>query len=281
MKVIIGVDPHKASHHAVAVDEHELELGQLSVRASRLQTDRLLAWAAPFEQRTWPSKASTGSAICCPNNSSRPANASSMSRPHWPPGRWCWARDGRTRPTRTTPGPSRSPRYANRRLRHVAPVGHADVPRLLAKRNHDIGRLRNRVVSRLHSLLGELAPGGIAKEINASDVEPFLATVQPSTPSEQLRYELALEMLDDIRRLDAQLKASHQRIRTAVAASGTTLTEIYGIGRILAAGIIGHTGDITRFRDQDHFAAYNGTARSSTPRPDAPCVVCRGAGTGN
>ena len=53
MNVIIGVDPHKASHHAFAVDDHEQELAQISVRATRTQTTRLLAWAEPFQQRTW------------------------------------------------------------------------------------------------------------------------------------------------------------------------------------------------------------------------------------
>jgi len=52
MNVIIGIDPHKASHHAVAVDDREQELAQISVRATRTQTDRLLAWAERFQQRS-------------------------------------------------------------------------------------------------------------------------------------------------------------------------------------------------------------------------------------
>jgi hypothetical protein len=61
-------------------------------------------------------------------------------------------------------------------LRDVQSVGHGEVLRLLAKRNTDIGGQRCQVVSRMHSLLIELAPGGSAKEINASDVDAFLAT---------------------------------------------------------------------------------------------------------
>ena len=155
---------------------------------------------------------------------------------------------------------SRSPRCAPSGLRQVRPVGHSEVLRLLAKRNTDIGDHRTRVVCRMHSLLLELAPGGIAKEINASDVDGFLAALTPTTPVEQIRYDLAVELLDDIRRLDAQLKASHKRIRTAVAASGTTVTDLFGIGPIIAAMLIGYTGDVTRFADRDHYAAYNGTA---------------------
>ena len=67
-------------------------------------------------------------------------------------------------------------------------------------------------------------------------------------------------MLDDIRRLDGQLKASHKTIRAAVDASGTTVTDLYGVGPIVAAMLIGYTGDIGRFTNRDRYAAYNGTA---------------------
>lgn len=50
---MIGVDPHKGSHTAVAVGPDERILGEFRVRADRRQTERLLAWAAPFEARTW------------------------------------------------------------------------------------------------------------------------------------------------------------------------------------------------------------------------------------
>ena len=82
----------------------------------------------------------------------------------------------------------------------------------------------------------------------------------PATPAEQVRYDLAVELLDDIRRLDEQLKGSHKRIRTAIAASGTTVTDLFGIGPIIAAMLIGYSGDIGRFADRDRYAAYNGTA---------------------
>jgi len=112
----------------------------------------------------------------------------------------------------------------------------------------------------MHALLAELTGGGIAKEINASDVDRFLEALTPTTPAEQVRYDLAVELLDDIRRLDTQLKTSHKRIRAAVAASGTTVTDLFGIGPILAGMLIGYTGDVTRFRNRDHYAAYNGAA---------------------
>ena len=51
--VMIGVDPHKASHTAVAVGAAEEPLGELRVRACVAQAERLLAWAQTWPERTW------------------------------------------------------------------------------------------------------------------------------------------------------------------------------------------------------------------------------------
>src|SRR2546430_10215243 len=51
--VMIGVDPHKASHTAVASNAAEERLGQVRVRASAVQAERLLAWAQAWPDRSW------------------------------------------------------------------------------------------------------------------------------------------------------------------------------------------------------------------------------------
>lgn len=260
MQVIIGVDPHKASHTAVAIDTNEDQLAHRRVRATRAQVDQLLAWAAPFPARTWAIEGADGMGYLLAQQLvatgehvlNVPATLAARTRVL-----------GSGRSSKTDPNDAFSVAVTALRtpgLRQVRPVGHDEVLRLLAKRNTDIGDQRTRLVCRMHSLLLELDAGGIAKEINASDVDAFLAAVIPATPAEQVRYDLAVELLDDIRRLDAQLKASHKRIRIAVAASGTTLTDLFGVGPIIAAMLIGHTGDIGRFANRDHYAAYNGTA---------------------
>jgi len=53
MKVLIGVDPHKGSHTAVAIDGEEVPLGQFKVRVTRAQCQQLLAWAEVFPDRRW------------------------------------------------------------------------------------------------------------------------------------------------------------------------------------------------------------------------------------
>jgi transposase len=170
---------------------------------------------------------------------------------------------GTGRSTKTDPNDALSVAISalrNPALRHVEPVGHSEVLRLLAKRNTDIGNQRSRIVSRLHALLVELSPGGIAKEINASDIDGFLEGFKPCGHVERVRVDLVVELLDDVRRLDTQLKASHKRIRVAVQVSATSVTELFGVGPIIAAMLIGYSGDMTRFASRDHYAAYNGTA---------------------
>ena len=51
--ITIGIDPHKSSHTAVALDETGAPLGELRVLADKSTLARLRAWAAAWPQRVW------------------------------------------------------------------------------------------------------------------------------------------------------------------------------------------------------------------------------------
>jgi transposase len=57
---MIGIDPHKGSHTATAVDAREVVVGELRVEADRHQRARLLKWAQAFEPRNWAIEGATG-----------------------------------------------------------------------------------------------------------------------------------------------------------------------------------------------------------------------------
>ncbi|HEU0040830.1 MAG TPA: IS110 family transposase [Jiangellaceae bacterium] len=260
MTVIIGVDPHKSSHTAVAIGDDEGELGRIRVRATRKQVPQLLAWAYPLGARRWAIESAGGLGYLLAQQLVEageivldvPATLASRIRVL-----------GTGRSDKNDPNDALAVAVAALRapmLRKVRPADHAEVLRLLAKRNIDIGNHRTRVVCRLHNAVMELAPGGIAKELYASDAVALLDRIEPATPVEQARHDLAVELLADVQRLDAQLKESHRRIRVAVKASRTTLTDLFGVGPIIACYLIGFTGDVGRFTSRDQFAAYNGTA---------------------
>ena len=132
--------------------------------------------------------------------------------------------------------------------------------RLLARRNEELGSARTRTVCRLHALLVELVPGGIAKELTVNRAAVLLAEVTPTDPVEATRHELAVEHLEDLRRIDEQMRASKRRLADALRAARTTVTEVFGFGPVGAAIAVGQARDVSRFADRDHFAAYNRTA---------------------
>jgi transposase len=164
---------------------------------------------------------------------------------------------------KTDPNDARSVAIAALRHSGLALVqadDHARVLGLLAKRHRDIARMKNKVACRLHALLMELAPGGLATEMTVNKALSLLEHVDVADHVTRQRVVIAAELLDDIARLESQMKASKKRIRAAVAASGTTLCDIRGIGPIGAAIILGTVSDIARFPTAGHFASYNATA---------------------
>jgi transposase len=106
----------------------------------------------------------------------------------------------------------------------------------------------------------ELVPGGIDKEVAVKQARRLLDELHPHDPAAIERHRQALELVTEIEHLDAVVEDSRVRITAAVAASCTTLTEIFGVGPIVAAMLIGYTGDPTRFAIASRYAAYTGIA---------------------
>jgi transposase len=132
--------------------------------------------------------------------------------------------------------------------------------RLLCDRRDELTRLRTQAVCRLHRLLVELIPGGTRRGLKASRAQQLLAKLRPTDPVGAVRLQLAHEHLDDIRALDAKMKAVRAQIAALVEATGTRLTEHYGIGPLIAGRILAEVETVDRFPSRHHFASYNGTA---------------------
>jgi transposase len=131
---------------------------------------------------------------------------------------------------------------------------------MLARRNKQLAASRTRTVCRLHAVIRELVEGGTGLKLKAGKAKLLLEQFEPASPVQVVRHQIALEHLDDLAHVDAQIAELHAGIRGAVAAANTSVTEIHGVGAIVAAMVIGYSGDITRFRDRNHYAAYTGTA---------------------
>ena len=111
-----------------------------------------------------------------------------------------------------------------------------------------------------YAVLCELVPGGVSKEICAAHAAAILDEAEPGGAVQQARLELAAEFTADLRRVDAQLRETRKKLAVAVRACGTSLTEVFGVGPVIAATVIGDVRDVSRFASRDRFAAYDGTA---------------------
>ncbi len=258
--ITIGVDPHKSSHTAVALDETGQVLAELRVQVDRGTGRRLRRWAERWPERIWAIEGANGlghllaqqlvaaGEVVLDVPATLAARARQLDRGH---GRKTDGIDAQTVAWVAQRTPA---------LRRVTAEDHAGVLRLLSDRRDELVAERRRVVNRLHRLLRDLRPGGAPIELSATVAARLLGATRPHGAANVERKAMARQLVADLRRLDRALADNRHRCAAAVTASGTTLTKVFGISDVLAAKILGHTGDVARFGTADRFASYTGTA---------------------
>jgi transposase len=185
--VMIGVDPHKASHTAVAINAAEEPLGQLRVRASAVQAERLLAWAQAWPERTWAVEGAGGLGHLLAQQLLS-AGERVLDVPPRLAARVRLLATGNI--NKNDPNDARSVAVAALRsadVREARRDDHAAVLKVWSKRYRDLGRMRTQVACRLHQVLCELVPGGVPGEITAGQAGQVLASVTPAGAADAAR----------------------------------------------------------------------------------------------
>jgi transposase len=230
------------------------------VRASARQAEVLLQWAARWPARSWAIEGAGGLGLLL----AQQLIAADQRVVDVPPKFAARVRllDG-GQINKNDENDARSVAIAALRA-HDLPVLSAEdqtmVMRVWSRRYHDLGRLRTQVICRLHTVLCELVPGGVRKQLRTSQASEVVAGLVADSPVTQAKLELARDLVTDLVRIDAQRREARRRTARAVAASGTSTTRIDGVGPIVAGIALGYVRDIRRFTSRDHFASYNGTA---------------------
>jgi transposase len=260
MSVVIGIDPHKGSHAAAAVNGDDEAVAELEVEASKRQIGELLAWAERFPERRWAVESANGHGYLLAQQLVAvgehvvdvPSTLASRAR----------VLDSR-RSEKNDANDARSVAIValhQAGLRRVTAEDHVAVLRMLAGRHKQLASLKTQAASRLHAVLATLLAGGMSGELSSAKASRMLRRIRPQTMVETERKRIAHQHLAEVRRLEKEKKASVERLAVAVEASGTGLTDIYGVGPVVAGLLIGYTGDVTRFPTRHHYAAYNATA---------------------
>jgi transposase len=259
--VIIGVDPHKRTHTASALEPgtHRV-LATLQIDATLTGYRQLARWAARFEIRRWAVE-----------------NARGLGR-HL--AQWLAARGERVDDVPCTATArvrelSRGGRRKNDVIDAAAaasvaalagdatPIPVEDsstVLALLDERRANLATHRTRLVNQLHALLRDLIPGGADTNLTATAAARVLAAVRPVGPVETARKQIARDLITEVRETDARLAKLSGQMSQTLAEHGSRLPEVNGIGPVVATRLLGRTGRASRFPSSSAFANYAGVA---------------------
>ena len=259
--IVIGIDPHKSSHTATAVDPAtNADLGSLRIRSTLSDYQTLLEWAGRWPEHRWAVENGKGlghhlslwlleqgeSVVDVPSTAT--ARVRQLSR------------GGRRKNDRIDAAAAACVAALQGEGRPIYAEDYTSVLRVLDERRRNLLHTKNRLINQLHALLRQLLPGGAAKDLDAEKAFQLLRTLEPRTATDSMRREIGLELVGDVRRCTVQIADITERTEQALAECGSTLTTIFGCGPVTAGRIIARTGNPFRFPSESAFATFTGTA---------------------
>lgn len=257
--VVIGIDAHKRTHTAVAVDEAGRRLGSVTVPTTSEGHLRLLRWAATFDQARWAVEDCRHVTL----RLERDLLAAGEQITRVPPGL-----TARTRKTVRAAGKSDD---IDALAIARAALANPDLPaaildessrqlrRLVDHREQMVGHrtaMQNRVRWFLYELDPEYQPKSLSTIAAADRALRWLADDRhdPHTAA------LCAELVTLIRQTTVRINQLTAEITRRVRDTANHLLDLPGVGPLTAAKLIGEIGNISRFNNRDAFAMYAGAA---------------------
>ncbi|WP_199235995.1 IS110 family transposase [Micromonospora sp. S4605] len=246
-KVVIGVDPHKASWTAAAVDSSQRVLAAVRVEVNRDGYRQLRRFGSRFPHAVWAIEGAGGLGV--PLVARLAADdVRAVDVPAELAARVRLLSTGHNRKTDQADAVSVAVAALTARTLHSVETDQTTaVLRALTEHREDLVRSRTQTVNRLHVLLAQPLPAGAAADLTADAAAALLRTVRPRQLLARTHRQIAVDLVPEIRRLDRRISAAGDAISSAVAASGCTLTQLYGVGDIAAAIVFARTGPVGRF----------------------------------
>ena len=264
MVVTVGIDVHKQTHCAVAVDEGGRQLGKpLTVRATDAGHRQLLRWAG----REFPGETVEFAVEDCRHVSFRLERAlldAGCSVARVPPKLMALTRTSARTRGKSDPIDALAIARAAVREPTLPRAEHTHASRelkLLVDHRDDLVGTRTRLQNRLRWRLHELDPE-FDLPARGLDVGKQLDRTQArleSLPASTVR-RIALEELADIRTLTGRINALEKELAELVRAQAPQLLALPGCGPLTAAKLLGETANPARFRSEACFAMHAGAA---------------------
>ncbi len=145
-------------------------------------------------------------------------------------------------------------------LPSIKPSGvHEDLAALVGQRDCLVGE-RTRIANRVHGLLAVLAPGYASRCGHLRTAKAITAARTLIAQDTGVRAGIVRSNLDRLGASDRDIRELAEAQAQLVAATRTTLTDLDGVGSLVAARILAEVGDVRRYTTKDKFARANGTA---------------------
>jgi transposase len=259
--VIVGIDAHKRTHTAVAIDEAGRKLGEHTTNMTTTEANlALVRWADGFgpERRF-------GVEDC--RHLSRRLEADLLAAGEQivrvPPKLMAHARDAARTYGKSDPIDALA--VARAALREPdLPVARLDTVtrdlRLLVDHREDLVRERTSQVNRLRWHLHELDPSWDPAPRSLVRLKHLDAVLERLEAFEGTVAWVAGDLAARIRAVTVDITDLQRRIAAIVSMLAPALLELAGVGALTAAKIVAETADARRFRSKDAFARHNGTA---------------------
>ena len=259
--VIVGIDAHKRTHTAVAIDEAGRKLGEKRTTSTTTEANlELLRFA-----EGWGTERRFAVEDC--RHLSRRLEADLLAAGEEtvrvPPKMMAHVRDAARTYGKSDPIDALAVARAAWREPDL-PVARLDGPsrdlRLLVDHREDVLRERTSQVNRLRWHLHELDPSWDPAPRSLVRFKHLDATAARLDGLDGTVAWIGRELVATIRELTVAANALERRIIKQVSRLAPQLLGLAGVGSLTAAKIVGEVADVRRFRSKDAFARHNGTA---------------------
>jgi transposase len=261
--MVIGIDPHKQTHSAAAVERATGEVrGKRTVVARERGQGELLCWARSLDpERVWALED-------CRHVSARLERfllARGERVVRVPPGRMAGARKGGRERGKSDAIDALAVARAFLRepdLPVAVLAGSEREIRLLHDHREDLVCERTRIQNRLRWHLHDLDP---ALEIPAGALDRYvrldrLAAWLSGQDEGSAQVRIARELVARCRELTRRINELQRELETLLACEAEELLELVGCGTLTAAKLVGEIAGVDRFAGDAKLAKHSGTA---------------------